>query len=235
MPEQNNDKESKILENEERITSMLAEIVQINKDSAAASAAEWAEIWKLSRKNEATIAELATLSKDLRKEVGGHTNKLGSYTESLAEPSIRRILEEHFDADYQGRINIEHNRQSLGPLEVDAWGVARNGVEAVYLVEVKSRFRPRHIRQIWRQVELFRQYMTMYCDHSVYPMLAVVEVSKAHRCQIWEQGIHVIDVADGVFSLSSPPKKFEANGDHGLKVHRRSLPPMRLVWDAEVG
>ncbi len=262
MPEKKNDNQSTgFLGTEEQISSTLADIVQINKDSVAASAAdfaeireiskkteatlseiadmqreakvEWAAIRELSRKNEVAIAELARFSKNLGKEVGGNANKFGTYTESLAVPSIKRILNDHFDAKYEGGFNITPGEGSPGPLEVDAWGVARNGVDAVYLVEIKSKFKPRHIRQIWRLVELFRHHMSQYYHYSVFPILAVVEVSEAHRRQIWEQGIHVIDVADGVFSLSRPPKEFQANGDHGLKVHCRALPPIRLVWDAE--
>ncbi len=220
---------AEIREISKKTEATLSEIADMQREAKV----EWAEIRELSRKNEIAIAELARFSKNLGKEVGGNADKFGSYTESLAVPSIKRILNEHFDAKYEGGFNITPGEGSPGPLEVDAWGVARNGVDAVYLVEIKSKFKPRHIRQIWRLVELFRHHMSQYHQYSVFPILAVVEVSEAHRRQIWEQGIHVIDVADGVFSLSRPPKEFQANGDHGLKVHRRALPPIRLVWDAE--
>lgn len=165
--------------------------------------------------------------------IGGHGNKFGSYTESLAQPSIRRILSERFDARYEG--SFHYRTEHDGETQIDGWGVARNGTGAVYLIEIKSRFKPRHIRQVWRHVELFRRLNPEHQDSAVYPILAVVEIRDSHRDMIWQSGIHLIDVSDGVFEWSRPPEGFRACGDHGAdgRVERAVPSHLRLVAKGE--
>ena len=192
------------------------------------SAIRRAEIEVLQKKNERTMAELSAMSKKLGKSIGDLGNKFGRFTESLAKPSLERILEEQFDADYQGWLYHKESR-GVQNLEVDGWAKARNGSGAAYLVEVKSRFKPKHLRQVWRMVERFRQYKTDYRHRSVYPMLAVVEISDRHRELVWDSGVYLIDIADGVFRMGEAPANFKANGSHAADGVRREVPHLHLV------
>ena len=185
-------------------------------------------IEELQKKNEKTIAELSAASKRQRKSIGDLGNKFGRFAESLAKPSLERILEQQFDADYQGWLYHKEMR-GVQDLEVDGWAKARNGSGAAYLVEVKSRFKPKHLRQVWRMVERFRQYKTDYRHRSVYPMLAVVEISDRHRELVWDSGVYLIDIADGVFRMGEVPANFKANGSHGTDGVRREVPHLHLV------
>ena len=185
-------------------------------------------IEELQKKNERTMAELSAMSKKLGKSIGDLGNKFGRFTESLAKPSLERILEEQFDADYQGWLYL-NELKGVQDLEVDGWAKARNGSGAAYLVEVKSRFKPKHLRQVWRMVEKFRQYKTDYRHRSVYPMLAVVEISDRHRELVWDSGVYLIDIADGVFRMGEAPANFRANGSHGTDGVRREVPHLHLV------
>ena len=152
----------------------------------------------------------------------------GEITESLAEPSIRRILDEHFDAGYQKGEKFNWWKE-VGMLEVDAWGEARNSVKAVYLVEIKSQFKPKHIQQMLRQVERFRYYVWKYRQLAVFPVVAAVQISDEDRRQVWKAGMCLIDIADGVFELAEPPFRFIPNGNYGTEVVRRDVPPLHLV------
>lgn len=158
--------------------------------------------------------------------LGDFGRKFGSYTESMVMPSIKKILDKEFDAEFLDGLRCRD-------LEVDAWGEARNGEAAVYLIEIKSKFRPhKHIGQVWRHVEKFRRYMPSYRDYDVYPMVAAVEISEDGRRDVWNNGIYLIDVADGIFDLAKPPVdlNFMPNGGHGLEGHRRAVPThLRLV------
>ena len=174
------------------------------------------------------IAELTETSKNHGKLVGDLGNKFGSFTESLAEPSLKRILEKDLDSDYQGWLYGGKSRGSKD-LEVDAWGKARNGTGAAYLVEVKSKFKPKHIDQVFRIVEKFREYKPEYRNQDVYPVLAVVEISARHRELVWSSGIYLIDIADGVFRLAERPEKFMPKGYHGTDSVRRAVPHLQLV------
>ena len=221
----------------QRAAEILKEIVASQQESDKKSAeSRWEiekiekRVIKLSAKNEKTIAELSHTSKNHGKLIGDLGNKFGKYTEAFAKPSLKRILDEHFEADYQGW--LYHNElRGVQDLEVDVWATARNGTGAAFLVEIKSKFKPKHIKQVWRIVEKFRLYKTDYRHQPVYPILAVVEITERHRELVWKSGIHLIDIADGVFSLAKPPAEFKAFGFHGADGVRRDVPSLQLVWN----
>lgn len=233
-----------------------AEIAELRKETEKVTR----ETRDLSKENERRIAELtAKTKKQTRKlkeqnrkrkeqtrkmkeqtkrikeqgrQLGDYGNKFGAFTEALAQPSLRRILKKRFDAHYED--TYSHRSEKHGEVEIDAWGVARNGTTAVYLIEIKSRFRPEHLRQVWRHVDMFRALEPEYQNAPVYPILAVVEIDKRHRELVWNSGIYLIDVADGVFELAEPPTEFEPFGHHGAEGTRggmqRAVPShLRLV------
>ncbi len=238
MPEQENltteERIQKIREETERINQRAAETraetEEIRKQSEKIrkqSEKRWKELRKEIAKVNAAATKLAATAKEHGKQIGGHNNKFGSYTEALAEPSIRRILDEYFDADYM-------ESYERGNLQLDGWGVARNGTGAAYVVEVKSKFEPEHLDQVWRLVRMFRIEKPEFESREVYPILAVVEIDKDQRELVWKSGIHLIDVSEGVFEWTRPPMGFSPCGDHGANgVVRRAVPRhLRLVADS---
>ena len=114
-------------------------------------------------------------------------------------------------------------------LEVDAWGVSRNGTGAAYLVKIKSKFRDKHIKQVWQLVERFQIHKSEYWERAVYPILAVVDISDEGRTMVWNAGVHSIEINDGVFQYAKPPKDFEANGYHGIHGVQRDVSHLRVV------
>ena len=165
------------------------------------------------------------------KQIGGLGNKFGSYTEAMARPSIRRIPEERVDADFLGPILITNSGDDA-VLEVDAWGRSRNGIDTAYIMETKSKFRDEHIEQVWQLVERLRYNLLAYREErAVYPMLAVTEISEEQRQRVWDAGIHLIDIDDGVFRYAKPPQDFEPNGCHGIHRAQRSASQLRVMVD----
>ena len=160
--------------------------------------------------------------------IGHIGNNLGSYTEAMAMPSIRGILERDFDAEFKGS-NLVRNTNNGLDMEVDAWGVSRNGTGAVYVVEIKRKFHDDYIKQIWQTVKRFRVNKPEYRAWAVYPMLAVVDISKEGRAMVWNAGIHLIEINDGVFRYAKPPQDFEADGYHGMRGVRKDVPHLRAV------
>ena len=144
--------------------------------------------------------ENAKQQKKTDKQIGGLGNKFGDYTEAMARPAIRRILEERFHAHYLGPVRFK-STDEVEAVEVDAWGLSRNGTGTAYLVEIKSKFRDEHIEQVWKQVERFRIHYSAISERPVYPMLAVVDISEEGREKVWNAGIHLIEIDDGVFTV----------------------------------
>ena len=174
------------------------------------------------------VAELADSEKLRDKRIGDLGNKFGDFTEELAMPSIQRIMNVSFQADFKGELKTGWE-EDLGQLQVDVWGITRNGVKAVYLVEIKSKFEEKHFKQLRRQVARFRRYMPEFTDHRVYQAVAAVKVDEKVRDMIFDRGIYLIDISGGVFMLADRPDGFEPNGNHEAHVHSRGVPHLRMV------
>ena len=167
-------------------------------------------------------------SKKNGKRIGRIGNNLGRYTEAMATPSIRGILEREFNADFRGWLCAGSPKYEAD-LEVDAWGVSRNGTGDAYVVEIKRKFHEKHINQVWQIVKRFRVNLPEYRRRAVYPMLAVVDISEEGREKVWNAGIHLIEINDGVFRYAQPPQDFEADGYHGMRGVRKDVPHLRAV------
>ena len=185
--------------------------------------AQIAETSRQMAKTDEQMAETDRKLSNLGSQCGDLGNKFGDFTEGLAMASIERIMEEELDADYIGDYS-DRDKKEVGPIQVDAWGVARNGTNTVYLVEVKSKFRSEHIQQVRNLVMKFRLYKTEYMDYRICPMIAAVDINDDQRREIWKAGMQVIDASDGVFRLAERPDGFE--GEEGP---RRDVPNFRMV------
>ena len=222
----------------ERCAENQAEVTQLKKETELIKQ-ETEEIKreteKIQRENAKGFEEIRQMQKEnaeqlkaTREQIGGLDNKFGDYTEAMARPAIRRILEERFHAHYLGPVRFKSTNE-VEAVEVDAWGLSRNGMGTAYLVEIKSKFREKHIAQVWKQVERFRIHYSEIWGRPVYPMLAVVDISDRGRKKVWNAGIHLIEVNDGVFQYATPPKDFEADGYRGMPGVRKDVPHLRAV------
>ena len=167
-------------------------------------------------------------AREFGQQIGGLGNKFGRFAEEFALPSIKKILEEKFNADFMPELKGEFAQETVVSL-LDAWGVARNGEKVIYLVEVKSTFRERNFGQIWWQVKTFRNSSPEYADYQIYPMVAVVDASKDFRRRIMEAGIYLIDLADGTFKLAESPNGFKPNGSYGMDTKDGGTSFFRMV------
>ena len=222
-------------ENQAEVTQLKKETEKIQRETELIKQ----ETEKIQRENAKGFEEIRQMQKEnakqlkkTRKQVGGLDNKFGDNTEAIAKPAIRRILEERFHAHYLGPVRFK-STDEVEAVEVDAWGLSRNGTGTAYLVEIKSKFRDEHITQVWKQVERFRIHYSEIWGRPVYPMLAVVDISEEGREKVWNAGIHLIEIDDGVFQYAKPPKDFEANGYHGMHGVRKDVPYLRLVPDCD--
>ena len=97
----------------------------------------------------------------------------------------------------------------------------RNNLNWLFRINVKN--------NIWQLVERFRIHQSEYRARAVYPMLTVVDISDEGRAKVWNAGIHLIEINDGVFRYAKPPQDFEADGYHGMPGVRKDVPHLRAV------
>ena len=203
-------------ETSRQIAEMNSGVAEMNNGGI-----DWDRLEQMQEENARMISELG-------KNIGGLHNKFGDFTEDLAIASIERILEEDFKVNYSGDINMGHLKD-VGRLQVDAFGVAKNGVRAVYLVEVKSKFESKHIEQVCSQVRKFRKYFPQFENWGVYPVIAAVQITKKQRTKVWASGVYLIEVSDGVFRLGERPDKFRPDGTQGIDEFRRDVPQFHML------
>ena len=254
MPNKNHSKsDKKTRKYKQRRAQLLAEVAQLKKECAEQSKKTDKKFEEVGKKIEEISEQIEKVSKE-NKEVGKEVkefveglrqvriasenhgdrigqfgNNLGSYTEAMAMRSISGILDRHFDADFKGSYLVRNTGNHQLNMEVDAWGASRNGTGAAYVVEIKRKFRKKHIKQVWQLVKRFRIHKSRYRARAVYPMLAVVDISDAGRATVWNAGIHLIEINDGVFRYAKPPQDFEADGYRGMRGVRKDVPHLRTV------
>ena len=223
----------RITERQEKTDAQMAETSRKMAETKELIAATSRQMAKTDEQMAKTDEQMAKTDEQMAKtdrklsnlgsQCGDLGNKFGSFTEGLAMASIERIMEEDLDADYFGDYRSAKKKE-LGPLQIDAWGVSRNGTNTVYLVEVKSKFRSEYIQQVRNLVRKFLLYEEEFMNHRICPMIAAVDINDDQRLEIWKAGMQVIDAADGVFRLAERP-----DGSEGEDGPRRGVPNFRMV------
>ena len=168
------------------------------------------------------MAELNESAKRRDGKLGDLGNKFGDFAVEIEKPSIRQILQVNFHTDF--RSNLYAVRDNEDKLQVDVWGVDYD-VKAVYLVSIKKKLKYVHFEELRRQVERFRFYMPQIKEYSICQAVAVKKANKAKRKRVWDSGIYLIDIVNGVCKLAEEPEGFEP------KVHR-GVPKLRIVHDS---
>ena len=145
--------------------------------------------------------------KELGKQIGGLGNKFGGFTEGMAYPSMKRILRERFKMKYIfPRVEVNSNGDSI---EIDVLAYSNDDVKAAYLVEVKSRLREEHIKEMLRDLERFPRFFPEHQDKALYGILAAVDVSEQMKKKVLDAGLYLAVIRDDTFNLEVP-EGFEA-------------------------
>lgn len=148
--------------------------------------------------------------KELSKQIGGLGNKFGGFTEGMAYPSMKRILQERFKMEYVSpRVEVRKNGESI---ELDVLAYSNEETKEVYIVEVKSRLREEHLKEIFRDLERFPHFFPEHKDKALYGVIAAVDVSEQMKRKVLKSGLYLAVIRDDTFHLDVPadfkPKRF---------------------------
>lgn len=177
----------------------MSEIRTIGPDEVWALLAELAAS---QRKTELRQQEAARQIKELGKQIGGLGNKLGSFTEGLALPSMEKILRERFGMEVvapsvRAAKDDEH-------LEIDVLSYANGAVNTVCLVEVKSHLREEAITQILAILNRFEHFFPEHRGKKLYGILAAVGIPESLKARVLAEGLYLARIHDDVFDLEVP-------------------------------
>ncbi len=180
-------------------------------------------------------SESARLEKEFRESIkeinerhGELTDSHGKFVEHMARPAIVKLIENTFNGEYRGRLQMGDGQNNL---EIDALGVSKHkNPQEVFVFEIKRTFRSSCIDQVHQHIRKLRLLLPhLYQDSPIYGFIAAAVVDEADARKCWKNGIQLLQFSDGVFEVKQPPSNFRHTYDYGIrKVSGRvekSVPP----------
>ena len=142
----------------------------------------------------------------VNKQIGEIGNKFGRFTEGMAEPSMRKLLEKFGMTAIQPRA-LFRNPDRSRTLEVDMLGYDTDDLrEEVYLVEVKSLLTTEGITQALKTISDFRELGPVALRHRpIYGVIAAVDIPKGLEKTVARSGLYLARINDDTFQLLTPP------------------------------
>jgi hypothetical protein len=165
--------------------------------------AELAEAQKRTEEeNRIRSAETEKFLRELGKQIGALGEKFGSFTEGMAFPSMRKLLQDDFHMDVIApRVISRRNGRSM---ELDVLAYANSDVNAAYVVEVKSHLREDGLEQMRKILRDFREFFPAHKEKKIYGILAAVDAPEDVRQKVLQEGIYLARIHDEEFELEVP-------------------------------
>lgn len=165
--------------------------------------ADLAEVQKRSEEERRReTAKTGRFLRELGRQLGGLGDKFGSFTEGMAFPSMRKLLEKRFHMKVVApRV---HARREGRSLEIDVLAYSNAEINEVYVVEVKSHLREDGLEQMKNILHEFRDFFPEHADKKVYGILAAVDAPEDVRARVLREGIYLARIHDEEFELDVP-------------------------------
>jgi hypothetical protein len=142
--------------------------------------------------------ETDQIVKRTQKQLGELGNKLGSFAEGLAYPTVERIMLEEFHMDTVGPIR---SRKGSETMEIDAFGYANGSINTVMVGEIKSHFREHHVEQVEQACQRLFHFMPEHRGKKVYGMVIFVKGEQNAIQLAAKHGIYTVEANDENFKL----------------------------------
>jgi hypothetical protein len=149
-----------------------------------------------------TAKETTQQIRDLKQQIGGLGEKFGSFTEGMAFPAMRKLLQQRFHMDVITLRTLSRKNGSFMELDVLAYSNSR--INEVYIVEVKSHLRYEGLEQMRRILREFHDYFPGHQGKKVYGILAAVDIPEDLREKVLQEGIYLALIHDDQFELQVP-------------------------------
>lgn len=141
------------------------------------------------------------------KQLGELGNKFGSFTEGMADPSLKKLLVEKFGAEFVADGVVR--RQGGDTMELDVMGYSNGRTNRVFVAEVKSRLCVEDLEEFVATLEKVPKFFPEHRSKEVIGILAAVDIPSDMPKRVAKAGIHLARVSDETFRLVDP-KGFRA-------------------------
>lgn len=158
---------------------------------------------KLSISQDKTDAQIDRVSKQL----GEMGNKFGSFTEGMADPSLKKLLVEKFGAEFVADGVVR--RRGGDSMELDVMGYTNGKSNRVFVAEVKSRLCVEDLEEFVGTLEKVPKFFPEHRGKEVIGILAAVDIPADMPKRVAKAGIHLARISDETFRLVDP-KGFRA-------------------------
>jgi len=159
------------------------------------------------QRHESEFAEIRRLLQTASETIGDLGNKWGSYTEGLAAPSVRRVLEEEFGAD---TVVENYSITKKGEAqEFDLVGIANGRRNEVVLAEIKSRLPESELKKFEKKFADFFRFMPEHRGKTLKGLLVAVSMPKGMRERVASRGFYLMRGSDETFALVPAGKGFK--------------------------
>ena len=149
-----------------------------------------------------TDRQLKKYIQELGKQIGGLGEKFGGFTEGMAFPSMKKILQERFGMNVVSpNVSVRKNGRSM---ELDVLALSNADINEIYVVEVKSHLKEDGLEQMLTILRDFRYFFPDHDDKKVYGILAAVHIPQAIRERVLRAGIYLACIHDDNFQLAVP-------------------------------
>lgn len=196
------------------VSEAVEEVWELFRETARENRKTAQELRELFQETDLRFQETARESrktdrkiKELGKQIGGLGEKFGGFTEGMAFPSMKRILMDRFGvACVSARVLVRRNGDEF---EADVLGYSDG---QVYLMEVKSNLKNRHVDGMLRNMERFPKFFTEHSDKTLYGIMAAVDTNGHVRRKVTDAGIYLAIIQDDTFTIKVPegfrPRRF---------------------------
>jgi alkylhydroperoxidase/carboxymuconolactone decarboxylase family protein YurZ len=149
--------------------------------------------------------------KETDRLIGGLGEKFGSFTEGLAYPSMRKILQKNYGID-NTLANYLKRFPNGTEIELDAFGFTNGSVNNAVVVEVKSHLKSEHIYKFINLLKNFKDNFPDFANKHLYGIMATVRnVPKELKEELFNNGIELAIIHDNIFDLERNPNVVDWN------------------------
>ncbi len=170
-------------------------------------------------KREAEHKETERVVRQVTKQLGELGNKMGSFAEGMALPSMEKLLYREFGMNVV--LPYAKSRRKGESLEIDVLAYDNGEKNEAVIVEVKSHLTSEGVQQILKTIEDFPKFFPSLSDRKIFGILAGVKIPDSVRSEVLKNGLYLARISDDTFKLQVPsgfkPKAFNVNGSDGRK------------------
>ena len=150
------------------------------------------------------IEELKRIVKENSRLVGDLSNSFGELAEHLVAPNIvEKFQALGFPVD-KSSTNIQIFKPDLSKLITEIDVLVENG-ELAIVVEIKSKFREKHLEEFFIKMEKFREYADRKQDKRKFlGAIGAAIINGEQRRKILDEGIFVIEQTGDTMKISVP-------------------------------